>query len=348
MQIGFLVRKLEALGPSLSTVHLIAAACNAGHDVLVCEASGWSQLDSGALMLPGIWLRSKRPDLTSRQVAGALLARAGEAKRVYDLSSCEIVFPRIIWSPEEMHGGPLLNLLGRMADQGVLLINGPDALRRFATAHQWSEAPAEVQPPHLITRDLAEAQEWLAGQAGDPAAANRAGSELYARTLHQRSGVRPTRLHPDDAQRDTVLAGLLASDSLVLFGLPAGAPEKRILWMDGKILGGYAVRAPAWTGAVEGRPVAPYISDMNEREAAVYLQIEPVLRERGVKLAMIAIVDGVLSGVEAMTPGGIDCIDRLYNCRIETNIVRLAVRQANNQRSTKPAEPAPEAAPTEA
>lgn len=324
MQIGFLVRKLESLDASLSTMHLMAAACNAGHDVLVCEASAFSQLDAGPLLLPGVWLRSKRRDLTSRQVAGAVLAKAQARKNSYDLSTCGILFPRLIWSPEELNSPTLLNLLARLEEQGVHMVNSADTIRRFATAHHWAEFPADIRPVHLITRELSEALAWL-DREGEP--------DVYARTLHHRTGAQPLRFQRNDEQRQALLTGLLAQDAVTLYELRSQAPEKRILWMDGKILGGYAMRTPAWTGRNAGADSIPFISDMNEAEAAVYLQVEPVLKSLRVNLAMIAIVDGTLAGIEAMAAGGIDCIDRLYNCRIESNIIRQAVRQWN-QRAT--------------
>lgn len=331
MIFGFLVRKLDALDGSLSTVHLMTAACNAGHEVLVCEAGSFSQLDTGALSVPGIWLRSKTQELSSHQVAAAVHAKARTELRPYDLGLCSILFPRIIWSPEEIGNATLLNLLSRLEDQGCHVINRVEVLRRFASAHHWAEFPTAVQPRHLITRDLTEAQAWLAAQ-GD--------SDVFARGLHQRSGTHPIRVAAADPQLEPTIQGILAQDAAVLFTYPVQAPEKRILWMDGKILGGYATSAPAWTGRGSDAPVRPFISDMNEAEAAVYLQVEPVLKALQMNLAMIAIADNVLTGIEAMAPGGIDCINRLYNCRVENSIVRQAVRQFNAKSANRQPETA--------
>ncbi|HTL52763.1 MAG TPA: hypothetical protein VL860_09330, partial [Planctomycetota bacterium] len=199
MQIGFLVRRLDALDASLSTVHLITAACNAGHEVLAFEAGAFSQLDAGPLLLPAVWLRSKRGDLTSHQVAAALQAKAAAHKAAYDIAACSILFPRIIWTPEELNNATLLNLLARLEEQGVHVVNSADTLRRFATAHQWAEFPTEIQPRHLITREPSEALTWIDQETE---------AEVYARTLHHFTGMQPIRFRRDDPQRESLLAGL--------------------------------------------------------------------------------------------------------------------------------------------
>lgn len=279
-----------------------AAKPNNGTVLLACEAlaAGWSVL----LLTP--WDLRVDPDgsprARGRRFSGACspfaLAEAwahggGEA---HDQHAADLDLLLLRASPLP----DALLLWARLAeDRGLVVRNAPGALA--STGHKgWLAAQAGVpRPATLLTCSVEEAVAF--------AAARPEGVVLKPGRGFGGRGV--ARVAPGD------VAGLVAAFEVATAGwdrtvivqsFVAGELEKRLLWLEGRLVGAYARRrAPGdfrHNLKVGGSPEA---SAITAEDQALALALSPGLLRAGVWLAGIDVLGGVVTEVNTTNPGGL-------------------------------------------
>ena len=162
-----------------------------------------------------------------------------------------------------------------------------------------------LMPPTLITRDLAEIKAFRA-EHGD----------IVMKPLYGHGGGAVFRLTKDDLNFGSLydmFAATFREPWVVQQFLPAVAKgDKRIMLVDGAFAGAVN-RVPAADDLRSNmvRGGSPKETDLTPRERDICAAIGPALRERGLILVGIDVIDGMLTEINVTSPTGIRAIKNL-------------------------------------
>ncbi|MBB1089982.1 glutathione synthase [Rhodopseudomonas pseudopalustris] len=186
----------------------------------------------------------------------------------------------------------------------TLVVNDPTSVRN-APEKLFVMDFAELMPPTLISRDLDEINSFRAEHGA-----------VVMKPLHGHGGAAVFRVLPQD-----INFGSLYDMFAVTFREPwviqRFLPEvkhgdKRIILVDGEFAGAVN-RVPAAddlrSNMVRGGAAAA--TDLSERERTICATLAPKLRERGLLLVGIDVIDGYLTEINVTSPTGIRAVARL-------------------------------------
>jgi len=186
----------------------------------------------------------------------------------------------------------------------TLVVNDPISVRN-APEKLFVMDFAELMPPTLISRDLDEINSFRAEHGA-----------VVMKPLHGHGGAAVFRVLPQD-----INFGSLYDMFAVTFREPwviqRFLPEvkhgdKRIILVDGEFAGAVN-RVPAAddlrSNMVRGGAAAA--TDLSERERTICATLAPKLRERGLLLVGIDVIDGYLTEINVTSPTGIRAVARL-------------------------------------
>ncbi|ABE37639.1 glutathione synthase [Rhodopseudomonas palustris BisB5] len=186
----------------------------------------------------------------------------------------------------------------------TLVVNDPISVRN-APEKLFVMDFAELMPPTLISRDLNEINSFRAEHGA-----------VVMKPLHGHGGAAVFRVLPQD-----INFGSLYDMFAVTFREPwviqRFLPEvkhgdKRIILVDGEFAGAVN-RVPAAddlrSNMVRGGAAAA--TDLSERERTICATLAPKLRERGLLLVGIDVIDGYLTEINVTSPTGIRAVARL-------------------------------------
>lgn len=323
MKVAFAITRAASVDDTWTTVHLAVAALARGWQVRFVEPWDFEIDPTGALVA--------RAHAFDRPTDAATLARrlaSREApRRFVDLRGVDLLLLR---------ASPLDNALLTFAmiaqSLGVRVVNDPAGLVRVSHKGWLASIPGAPTPPSLVTRSRAAAQLFYDRQRGPVVAKPARGSGGRGVSLVPRR--RPDALDEafDLAQR--------AGDGYVVVQayLPeAEHGEKRLVWLDGEVLGGY-LRQRA-TGEFRhnlkrGGQAVPTV--VTEAERASVDKLSPALLEAGIRLAGLDVIGQHVIEVNALNPGGAFHTDRLSGTRLADTILTRLVEEAgrNARRDT--------------
>ena len=225
----------------------------------------------------------------------------GEGKRV-ELSSFDVILMRQD-PPFDLAYISATHLLERIHPK-TLVVNDPAQVRNAPEKVFVTQFP-KLMPPTLLTRDLSEIKTFRA-EHGD----------IVMKPLYGHGGGAVFRLTKDDLNFGSLydmFAATFREPWVIQKFLPAVKQgDKRIMLVDG-VFAGAVNRVPAADDLRSNmvRGGSPKETDLTPREREICAAIGPALRERGLILVGIDVIDGFLTEINVTSPTGIRAIKNL-------------------------------------
>ncbi|WP_276199415.1 glutathione synthase [Chelatococcus sp. XZ-Ab1] len=275
-----------------TTFALMLEAQARGHDLLYYTPDTLSMRDG--------MITAKAHPVRVRDVAGEH-ASLGEPERI-DLSRIDVILLRQD-PPFDLAYITTTHMLERLHPR-TLVINDPAHVRNAPEKLFVTEFP-HLMPPTLITRDR-----------DDIEAFRREMGEIVMKPLYGHGGAAVLRVARDDPNFGSLydlFAATFREPWVIQRFLPQVKDgDKRIILVDGEAAGAVN-RVPAEndirSNMVRGGAAKP--TDLTAREREICETIGPALRERGLVLVGIDVIDGLLTEINVTSPTGIRAIKRL-------------------------------------
>jgi len=305
MHIGVIIRNAASVTPTWTSSALIAAGCRQGHSLWVLEQR---DLAVASHRVEGRAFRFGPGAMEPEAVARGLNLRTVSRARI-DLEKLDLLLLRS--SPIDP---TLLALAFHLEDLGVQVVNRPGGLVRLASK-SWLAAHDLPTPLTLVTR-----------------------SRGSAHLFHEQHGAIVVK--PDRGSGGSGVVAVPADDSATLddaftqarraTGLVVLQPriedpegEKRLVWCDGQILGGYLrERAEGEFRHNLKRGAVPRPTQVTERDREVAASVTPFLTRVGIRFAGLDVLGGLLVEVNAVNPGGTVHADALHGTRLADRVMR--------------------------
>jgi glutathione synthase len=238
--------------------------------------------------------------LVVRDVAGDHFT-LGEPRHV-DLATFDVVLLRQD-PPFDLAYISTTHMLDRIHPK-TLVVNDPSHVRNAPEKIFVTEFP-DLMPPTLITRDLDAIKAFRAEQG-----------DIVMKPLYGKGGDAVFRLQAEDLNFGSLydlFATLFREPWVVQKFLPAVKDgDKRIILVDGAFAGAVnRVPAPDDLRSNMARGGVPKATDLTEREREICARLGPALRERGLLLVGIDVIDGFLTEINVTSPTGIRAVKNL-------------------------------------
>jgi glutathione synthase len=183
----------------------------------------------------------------------------------------------------------------------TLVVNDPAQVRN-APEKMYVMEYADLMPPTLITRDLAEIKAFRA-EHGD----------IVMKPLYGKGGEAVFRLQQEDLNFGSLydlFSVTFREQWVVQKFLPAVRQgDKRIILVDGAFAGAVnRVPAPDDLRSNMVRGGTPKETELTAREREICARLGPALRERGLIFVGIDVIDGFLTEINVTSPTGIRAI----------------------------------------
>ncbi|GGG30957.1 glutathione synthase [Chelatococcus composti] len=275
-----------------TTFALMLEAQARGHDLLYYTPDTLSMRDG--------MVTARAFPVRVRDIVGEH-ASLGEPERL-DLSRVDVILLRQD-PPFDLAYISTTHMLERLHPK-TLVVNDPAHVRNAPEKLFVTEFP-HLMPPTLITRDREEIEAF-----------RREMGEIVMKPLYGHGGaavLRVTRDDPNFGSLYDLFAATFREPWVVQRFLPqVKEGDKRIILVDGEAAGAVN-RVPAEndirSNMVRGGAAKP--TDLTEREREICETIGPALRERGLVLVGIDVIDGLLTEINVTSPTGIRAIKRL-------------------------------------
>lgn len=298
MRVGIVITRAASIDATWTTLALARAALDRGHEVRLIERADLEIDAKGRLI--GRAFAFDPPGPTVDRMAEDLQLRLAD-RRFVDLERLDFVLLRSApLSPDLVAFAQLLR------DRGVRVVNDPDGLTRASSKAWLASLPDVPTPPTLVTRSPASASVFYRQQ--------RRGAVI--KPARGQGGRAVHFVPPGQISRfDEAFEECRRSDGHVVVQayLPAAERgEKRLLWLDGAILGGYLrTRAPGEFrhNLKQGGQASP--AQVSDEERALLAPLTPHLLGAGIRFAGLDLIGRHLIEVNAVNPGGTFHTDRL-------------------------------------
>lgn len=311
MKLAFVLDPLDRLDPAVdTTVGMMEAAQERGHDVWVAEARDLAVLDG-------------RANARMRRVAVATAVRhAGrfvvpnpwysftdEAGQWLPLESMDGVFFRTDPPLDQgyLHATYILDLVDR---DRTAVVNDPRGIR-LANEKLFSLRFPELVPPTAVTAD-----------AGQIVRFTRSHGLAVLKPVDGHAGIGVLQLDPGDPNLSSLIE--LATDhgrlpvvvQAYLDAVRHG--NTRLFVVDGEVIGS-VVRFP---GADDFRIGAPAeLAEVTDRDRALVARLAPSLRRHGLWLVGLDVIDGRLIEVNVTSPGAMRKADATLGTRFNDEVI---------------------------
>jgi glutathione synthase len=315
VRLGIVITNAASAAVTHTTVHVAHAALAQGHAVRVLEPTDFELDERGRLRGRASCFDAPLPD---RDALVAALRGRTAPRRSVEVDRFDVLLLRI--NPLDL---AVLAFARLAAAAGVRVLNPPDAI--LLTSHKtWlGTLPDVPAPPTVVTRSRATVERFASGlEAGvviKPArSCGGRGVSIVRGRRHAGLGKAV-----DDAMR--VGDGYVVAQAY----LPeASLGEKRLLWLEGALLGGYLrERGPGELRhnlKVGGQPRACVVTD-GDRAAAAALGAH--LSRAGVWFAGIDVIGEQVVEVNTLNPGGVHYTAHFGGTDVAAALVdRLAAR----------------------
>ncbi len=312
VRIAFAITRAASIDETWTTVHLARAALERGFGVRFIEP--WDfEIDARGRVIA----RAHAYDSpASGEAIGQGLSRRRAPRRYVDLEKVDMLLMRA--APLDLG---VLAFAELAKERGVRVVNDPAGLMRVTHKAWLASLPADVpRPPAVVTRSRATAHLFANGQPDGVVVKPARGSGGRAVSLVDRGDDvaldEAFDLARDRGDRYVVVQSYLAT---------AARGEKRLVWLDGRVLGGYLRRrAPGEFRHNLKRGAVAEATDVSDEERDAVARLSPHLLQAGIRLAGLDMIGGQLIEVNALNPGGAYHTDRLTGSRLgETILTRL-------------------------
>ncbi len=318
MLLGIVVTRVASIDATWTTVHLARAALARGHGVRFIEP--WDlEVDERGHLLARCFAFD--PPAPSPDAMVSALATRRAPRRQLRLDSLDALLLRA--APLD---NAVLAFAARARDLGVPVINDPAGILRVTNKAWLASLPDVPTPTGIVTRSRGAAHAFSARHKAALVVKPASGS-----------GGRGVSLVParDDEALDRAFDLALGRTGMgerhvvvQVYLEEAEAGEKRLMWMDGEVLGGYLRRRADGEfrhNLKQGGLAEP--TAVSSSELAAIAPLTPHLLRAGIRLAGIDLIGHHVIEVNALNPGGAFHTDRLHGSDVGGAIVeRLAGR----------------------
>ena len=294
LRIAVQMDPLESVNPAGdSSFMMIEEAQARGHQVFVYGV-GDLYYDSGFV---GAWARPAKvfPGRTPH-------AEMGAAQRIDLRKDIDVVLMR---QDPPFHMGYITaaHLLELVTDE-TLVVNDPAGVRSSPEKILTLMYP-DLQPPTLITRDIARVHEFRAVHG-----------DIVLKPLHGHGGAGVLKIGREDGNLEAVVDlfnKMVPEPFIAQAFLPAVSEgDKRILLVDGKPVGAINRKPPS--GAIRSNLVVggtAEATDLSAREKEICARIGPELQNRGLLFVGIDVIGGMMTEINVTSPTGARALKRL-------------------------------------
>jgi glutathione synthase len=233
MKVGFAISRAANLTVTWTTVHLVLAALRQGHAVRIVQVADFEVDPSGRMVARAFALE---PDSvpTADEFVAALHERS-VPRRFVDVSRLDLLMLRCAPLRPE-----LVTFAMMAAARGVQVVNEPQAALLVSHKAWLAALPDVLTPSTLVTHSRAAAHLFYErhprGVVVKPARGSGGRAVSWVRRGH------PVELDAAFGRAATAGDGYVV---LQAYLREAEDGEKRILWLDGEVLGGYLRRRAA-------------------------------------------------------------------------------------------------------
>jgi glutathione synthase len=309
LRIGIAITRAASIDATWTTVHLARAALDRGHSVRFIEP--WDfEIDAARRIIA----RSHAfdPPTASAEAIAAALAERVAPRRFVDVERLDLLMLRA--APLDP---AVLTFAAIAQDCGVRVVNDPAGALRVSHKSWLAAQKGAVTPATLVTRSAGAAHTFFQTQPTGVVVkpARGSGGRGVARVLAREADVLDAAFVDarDHGDGYVVLQAYLHE---------AEAGEKRVVWLDGEVIGGYLRRrAPndfrhnlSRGGVAEPTEITP------ADHAAIASLSAPLLRA-GIRLVGFDLIGGAITEVNALNPGGAFHADRLTAGRLGERII---------------------------
>lgn len=315
VKLGIAITRAASVDATWTTLHLARAALARGWSVRFIEP--WD-FEIDRLRQPVARAYAFDPsDAPSMDELADRLGNRTAPRRFVDVGALDLLMLRAAPLDEAV-----LTFARIAQERGVRVVNDPAGM--VAVSHKgWlASQPGIPVPPGIVTRSRASAHLFYAEQETGVVVkpARGSGGRAVSRVLPRR----------DDAMDSAFDEAAATGDGYVVVQryLPeAEDGEKRLVLVDGEVLGGYLRRR------AEGefrhnlkRGALPEATAISEADRALGAAVAPALRRAGIRIAGLDVIGGWLVEVNALNPGGAFHTDRLTGTNLADAILdRIAV-----------------------
>lgn len=322
MRIGFVITRAASLDATWTTPSLVLAALERGHQVRLIERHDFDIDARGQLVARASAIDPPAPPLDDLIAA---LKRRSLRRASIDVGRLDTLVLRS--SPLTTD---LLTFAALARDRGVRVINDPDGILRVSSKAWLAALPDVPTPPTLITRSAGAAtvfyRQHRHGVVVKPArgSGGRAVSRVPAHDITRFDRAFETARRPGG--HVVVQAYLQAAE----------IGEKRLLWLDGRILGGYLRRrAPGEFRHNLKRGATAVPAQVTDGERALLAPLTPHLLGAGIRFAGLDLIGDHLVEVNALNPGGTFHTDRLTGSRHAQTVIEHFETRAHPSATTE-------------
>ena len=315
MRIAFAITRAASVDETWTTVHLARAALERGDQVRFVEP--WDfEIDAQGRVIA----RSHAFDepASAERIAAALVNRRA-TRRYVDLERIDLMMLRA--APLDVS---VLTFASLAKERGVSVVNDPDGLLRVSNKGWLASVPGVRMPAAVVTRSRASCHVFASAQA----------EGVVVKPARGSGGGRISFVAQSDAERldEAFEVAREGSDGYVVVQryLPeAEEGEKRLVWLDGVVIGGYLRRrAPGEFRHNLKRGGLAEPTEITADDRALGAQIAPYLARAGVRLAGLDVIGSHVIEVNALNPGGAYHVDRLTGSNLGAFIVDRLTHRA--------------------
>ncbi len=311
MRLVIAISRTSTLEAYYTTVHIAYEALLAKHPVRIVEPWDFEVDSAGRLVTRAHALDAVPED---REALVELLANRKALRRYVELTPADTMLLRV--NPLD----PAVLAFAQLAKlAGVVVYNDPGTL--MLTGHKGYLATLDgvPRPATMVTRSRATARLFAEGQAhGVVIKPARSSGGRGVSLVPQ-----PRKQHGFDGAFD---AARRLGDGYVVVQeyLPgAAAGEKRLVWLDGEVIGGYLRgRAPGDFRHNLARGGTPQACAITPQDHELVSSISPFLLRDGVWLAGLDVIDDRIVEVNTLNPGGVHFGDAINGTQMASRIVR--------------------------
>lgn len=291
MRVAIAVNNVAALTPTWTTIHLIDAFLNAGHEVRIIEGLE-IDINTAGEQIARAW-RLDPPSHGIEAITRTLQRRTARRTRCA-VASCDLLMLRS--NPLR----PELLTFALLAESlGVHVINSPRGLALTSSKSWLATLPNVPRPMTLISRSRAAAHQFARETRKTLIIKPMTGSG--GRGVHRIPAHRPDLL-------DRALDQLYYTGHFVVQEyLPAAAHgEKRLVWANGEVIGAYLRKRSAGEfrhNLKQGS--APHPCKVTDTDLAIAASLRPHLERCGVYLAGLDVIGEHIIEVNTLNPGGV-------------------------------------------
>jgi len=316
MRIGIAIHRAASLDASWTTVHLAQAALERGHLLRFIERQGFELDPSGRLVARAL-IFDQAP--ASPEDLAAALARGNAPRRSIDVERLDLLMLR-----QAPLDPAVLTFATLARDRGVRVVNDPEGASRVSSKAWLAAQPGVPTPPTLVTRSLGTAGIFHGqerhGVVIKPVRGSGGRAVSFVRHRDSRALVRAFEAAREVGDGYVVLQSYLPQ---------AEDGEKRLLWLDGEIVGGYLRRrAPGDFRHNLKRGGTAALAQITDQERSLVNRLSPLLLATGVRFAGLDVIGASITEINALNPGGTVHADRLSGSRLADLVIARLEDQA--------------------